>query len=98
MRRIPVKSRGRYRLQVTRARTDHYPGARQPASRLKFHQVTVRGYVRNEADLPMVIGYGVTRKEFAMAFILCDDHNLSVEADGMDPAAARRWTSSCRRP
>jgi hypothetical protein len=39
----------------------------------------------------MVIGYGVTRKEFAMAFILCDDQNLSVEADGMDPAAARRW-------
>jgi len=26
-----------------------------------------------------------------MAFIICDDHNLSVEADGMDPAAARRW-------
>jgi hypothetical protein len=24
-----------------------------------------------------------------MAFIICDDHNLSVEADGMDPAAAR---------
>jgi hypothetical protein len=24
-----------------------------------------------------------------MAFILCDDHNLSVEADGMDPATAR---------
>ncbi len=25
-----------------------------------------------------------------MAFIICDDHNLSVEADGMDPTAARR--------
>jgi hypothetical protein len=25
-----------------------------------------------------------------MAFIMCDDHNLSVEADGIDPAAARR--------
>jgi len=25
-----------------------------------------------------------------MAFILCDDHNLSVEADGIDPSAARR--------
>ena len=25
-----------------------------------------------------------------MAFIICDDHNLSVEADGMDPAAARK--------
>ena len=25
-----------------------------------------------------------------MAFIFCDDHNLSVEADGMDPATARK--------
>lgn len=25
-----------------------------------------------------------------MAFIICDDHNLSVEADGMDPAAAKQ--------
>jgi hypothetical protein len=25
-----------------------------------------------------------------MAFIMCDDHNLSVEADGIDPLAARR--------
>ena len=25
-----------------------------------------------------------------MAFIMCDDHNLSIEADGMDPAAAKR--------
>ena len=25
-----------------------------------------------------------------MAFIMCDDHNLSVEADGIDPATARR--------
>lgn len=26
-----------------------------------------------------------------MAFIMCDDHNLSVEADGMDPAMARKF-------
>jgi len=25
-----------------------------------------------------------------MAFIMCDDHNLSVEADGIDASAARR--------
>jgi hypothetical protein len=25
-----------------------------------------------------------------MAFIMCDDHNLSVEADGIDAAAARK--------
>jgi hypothetical protein len=25
-----------------------------------------------------------------MAFICCDDHNLSIEADGIDPAAAKR--------
>jgi len=25
-----------------------------------------------------------------MAFFCCDDHNLSVEADGIDPAAAKR--------
>ena len=25
-----------------------------------------------------------------MAFIMCDDHNLSVEADGIEPAAARK--------
>jgi len=25
-----------------------------------------------------------------MAFIMCDDHGLSVEADGIDPAAARK--------
>jgi hypothetical protein len=25
-----------------------------------------------------------------MAFIVCDDHNLSVEADAIDPAAARQ--------
>ena len=25
-----------------------------------------------------------------MAFICCDDHNLSVEADGIDPAMAKR--------
>jgi hypothetical protein len=26
----------------------------------------------------------------SMAFIMCDDHNLSVEADGVDPAAAKQ--------
>lgn len=25
-----------------------------------------------------------------MAFIFCDDHNLSVEADGIDPATVRK--------
>ena len=25
-----------------------------------------------------------------MAFVFCDDHNASVEADDLDPAAARR--------
>ena len=25
-----------------------------------------------------------------MAFIICDDHNLSVEADGMEPATAKQ--------
>ena len=25
-----------------------------------------------------------------MAFIICDDHNVSVEADGMDAAAAKQ--------
>jgi hypothetical protein len=25
-----------------------------------------------------------------MAFIMCDDHNVSLEADGIDPATARK--------
>ncbi len=25
-----------------------------------------------------------------MAFIICDDHNLDVEADGVDPTAAKK--------
>lgn len=25
-----------------------------------------------------------------MAFVMCDDHGLSVEADGIDPATARK--------
>ena len=33
-----------------------------------------------------------------MAFILCDDHNLSVEADGMDPATARKHMLSESKP
>jgi hypothetical protein len=33
-----------------------------------------------------------------MAFIMCDDHNLSVEADGIDPAAAKRLMLSDGKP
>jgi hypothetical protein len=33
-----------------------------------------------------------------MAFIFCDDHNLSVEADGMDPATARHHMLSEPKP
>ena len=33
-----------------------------------------------------------------MAFIICDDHNLSVEADGMDPAAAKQNMLSDSKP
>jgi hypothetical protein len=33
-----------------------------------------------------------------MAFIMCDDHNLSVEADGIDPATARRLMLSQPKP
>ncbi|HXR25482.1 MAG TPA: hypothetical protein VN742_08990 [Candidatus Binataceae bacterium] len=33
-----------------------------------------------------------------MAFIFCDDHNLSVEADGMDPATARKHMLSDPKP
>jgi hypothetical protein len=33
-----------------------------------------------------------------MAFIMCDDHNLSVEADGIDPAAARKLMLSEPKP
>jgi hypothetical protein len=33
-----------------------------------------------------------------MAFIMCDDHNLSVEADGIDPLAARRLMLSEPKP
>jgi hypothetical protein len=33
-----------------------------------------------------------------MAFIFCDDHNLSVEADGMDPATARHHILSEPKP
>jgi hypothetical protein len=33
-----------------------------------------------------------------MAFILCDDHNLSVEADGMEPATARQHMLSEPKP
>jgi hypothetical protein len=33
-----------------------------------------------------------------MAFFFCDDHNLSVEADGMDPATARHHMLSEPKP
>ncbi len=33
-----------------------------------------------------------------MAFILCDDHNLSVEADGVDPATARKLMLTAPKP
>jgi hypothetical protein len=33
-----------------------------------------------------------------MAFIMCDDHNLSVEADGIDPTTARRLMLSEPKP
>jgi hypothetical protein len=33
-----------------------------------------------------------------MAFIFCDDHNLSVEADGMDPATTRQHMLSEPKP
>jgi hypothetical protein len=33
-----------------------------------------------------------------MAFIMCDDHNLSVEADGMDPATAKQLMLSDGKP
>jgi hypothetical protein len=33
-----------------------------------------------------------------MAFIICDDHGLSVEADGMDPATAKRHMLSDAKP
>jgi hypothetical protein len=33
-----------------------------------------------------------------MAFICCDDHNLSLEADGIDPAGARRLMLDDRQP
>ena len=33
-----------------------------------------------------------------MAFIMCDDHNLSVEADGIDPLTARKLMLSEPKP
>jgi hypothetical protein len=33
-----------------------------------------------------------------MAFIVCDDHNLSVEADDVDPAAARKLMFAESKP
>jgi hypothetical protein len=33
-----------------------------------------------------------------MAFICCDDHNLSIEADGIDPATAGRLMVDDNQP
>jgi hypothetical protein len=33
-----------------------------------------------------------------MAFIICDDHNLDVEADGVDPAAAKKLMLTDAKP
>lgn len=33
-----------------------------------------------------------------MAFVMCDDHNLSVEADGMDVATAKQTMLGEPRP
>jgi hypothetical protein len=33
-----------------------------------------------------------------MAFIMCDDHNVSVEADGIDSATARRLMLNAPKP
>jgi hypothetical protein len=33
-----------------------------------------------------------------MAFICCDDHNVSIEADGIDPAAAGRLMVDDNQP
>jgi len=33
-----------------------------------------------------------------MAFVMCDDHNLSVEADGMDVATTKLVMLGERRP
>jgi hypothetical protein len=33
-----------------------------------------------------------------MAFICCDDHNLSIEADGIDPDTAKRLMLDDHQP
>jgi hypothetical protein len=33
-----------------------------------------------------------------MAFIFCDDHNLSIEADNMDVAVAKQFMFGDRKP
>jgi hypothetical protein len=33
-----------------------------------------------------------------MAFICCDDHNVSIEADGIDPAKAGRLMVDDKQP
>ena len=33
-----------------------------------------------------------------MAFIMCDDHNLSIEADGMDAPTAKQFMLGDRKP
>jgi hypothetical protein len=33
-----------------------------------------------------------------MAFIMCDDHQIDVEADGVDPAAAKKLMLTDAKP
>jgi hypothetical protein len=33
-----------------------------------------------------------------MAFIICDDHNLDVEADGVDPVTAKKLMLTDAKP
>ncbi len=33
-----------------------------------------------------------------MAFIMCDDHQIDVEADGVDPAAAKKLMLTDTKP
>jgi hypothetical protein len=37
-------------------------------------------------------------RSFLMAFIICDDHNLDVEADGVDNAAAKQLMLTDSKP
>ena len=37
-----------------------------------------------------MIAFDPRKERLRMAFVFCDDHNQSVEADDIDPASARR--------